>query len=75
MKKKSQLTDEEFDEEMTRIRCEIIALTSTVSESITDRNEFMVLLEQAKLFITRIEPLYLGFSTANKQRFISLIFP
>jgi hypothetical protein len=56
MKKKSQLTDEEFDEEMTRIRCEIIALTSTVSESITDRNEVMVLLEQAKLFITRIEP-------------------
>ena len=35
----------------------------------------MALLEQAKLFITRVEPLYLGFSTANKQRFISLIFP
>ncbi len=75
MKKKNQLTDEEYEEEMTRIRCEIIALTSTVSESVTDRNEVQVLLTQAKLFITRIEPLYLGFSTTNKQRFISLIFP
>jgi len=75
MRSNGELTKDEFTDEIEQIRIKIVALTSTVTESVTDRNEVQVLLTQAKLFITRIEPLYLGFSTTNKQRFISLIFP
>lgn len=75
MRKDDELTKEEYKEEMNKLRTNLIVAESELGEILIDRNKVAVLLEQAEQFLTNIEPLYLGFSISNKQRFASLVFP
>jgi hypothetical protein len=63
------------EEEMSRIRAELIVASLEKNESLIDHNQLRVLLDQSQLFLTNVEPLYRGFSTAHKQRFLALAFP
>jgi len=60
---------------MEIIRNEMAVAQLEVNEKLIDRNELELFLTQAELFIIRLEPLYRSFSTANKRRFITLVFP
>lgn len=75
MHRNKRYTDVEYDEEMGIIRNEMAVAQLEINENLIDRNELELLLTQAELFITRLEPLYRSFSTANKRRFITLVFP
>lgn len=75
MRRKKELTIDEYKAEMDRIRLELTVATLEKNESIIDENRLRVLLDQAELFLTKVEPLYCGFSPKHKQRFLSLAFP
>jgi hypothetical protein len=61
--------------ELSRIINEILVTRADVNENLIDRNQLEVLLNQAELFLTKTEPLYMGFSPTNKRRFLTKIFP
>ncbi|HRN69681.1 MAG TPA: hypothetical protein PLS49_00725 [Candidatus Woesebacteria bacterium] len=75
MRRRNELTKEEFETEMERIRIDLVGAGVEVEYSLVDRNQLSTLLEQVKLFLTNLEPLYLGFSIDNKQRFAAFLFP
>lgn len=75
MRRSKELKFEDYELEMTRIENELAVANLVTSDKVLDKSVLLVKLEMAKLFLTNLEPLYNGFSTANKQRFISLIFP
>lgn len=75
MRRRNELTKEEFETEIERIRIDLVGAGVEVEYNLTDRNQLNTLLEQAQLFLTNLEPLYLGFSTDNKQRFAAFLFP
>ncbi len=73
--KKGVFPEEAGKEELSRIINGIAVAKLEVSENLIDRNELEVLLNQAELFLTNLEPLYMGFSPTNKRRFLTKIFP
>ncbi len=75
MHRTGRYTDEEYDEEIAIWKNEMAVARLEINENLIDRNELEVLLAQAELFITKLEPLYRSFSTVNKRRFATLIFP
>lgn len=75
MHRTGRYSDEEYDEEIALWKNEMAVVRLEINENLIDRNELEVLLVQAELFITRLEPLYRSFSTENKRRFSTLIFP
>ncbi len=73
--KKGVFPEEAGREELSRIVNGILVTRADVNENLIDRNQLEVLLNQAELFLTKIEPLYRGLSPTNKRRFITKIFP
>lgn len=75
MRRRKEITSEEFEKEIIRLRNEILVAQVETTDYEIDKNQLELLLEQAKLFLTNLEPLYCSFSTSNKQRFIAFAFP
>jgi hypothetical protein len=60
---------------MKRIEADIVGAHNEVTYNLVDRNQLKVLLDQSELFLNNVEPLFIGFSTANRQRLAHFIFP
>lgn len=75
MKRKRQLNDEQYETQMDKITNQIAATRAEVNDNLVEREELETLLAQAELFMTRIDILYRSFSTPNKRRFLTFIFP
>ena len=58
-----------------KINNELITVQTVVNENQIDVRELDALLDQSELFLTNIEPLYLGFNTRHKRELIKLIYP
>ena len=75
MRRRGELELEDFNNEMERIKNDLIVTEKVIEENKIDKNELDSLLEQADLFLSNIKPLYLGFNTKHKREFIKIIFP
>lgn len=75
MRRRKELSIEEYEDEMNRIRAELVVADLEAEESKIDFSHLRVLLDQSELFLTKIEPLYRGFGITHKQRFLALVFP
>lgn len=75
MRRKEELSSKDYKKQMTDIENDIIAAQNDAEYNLVDKNQLKVLLEQAALFLSNLETLFVGFSTTNKQRFAHFVFP
>ena len=75
MRRRQELTFDEFEKEMERIRIDMVGANVEVTENLINKNQLEVLLDQSELFLKDLKTLYTGFSVKNKQRFLAFIFP
>ncbi len=75
MNARGQLNEDEFEDQITKIRIEIATTNVVKRENNIDLNQAQVLLDQAESFFVSVEPLYKSANHANRRKLATLLFP
>ena len=75
MRRRNELTADEYAREMDRLRQEMAVQQLTLHEDEIDIAELESMLEQASILLKNIKPLYKAYGTEHKRRLIQLIYP